>query len=170
MLTMSAIESKRTGPKAIDNGPAALSIVHLQRLAALERPAMQQLWRALLGGRSPARMSRPFLIYCLAYRLQEQAYGGLSSASRAKLLEIAHQLDSPAALRRGVRLTPGTRLIRQWRAQRHEVIVLEHGFAYRGSHYGSLSEIARMICGGHCSGPRFFGVSSKSASAAASKR
>jgi hypothetical protein len=69
-----------------------------------------------------------------------------------------------------VRLTPGTRLIRQWRAQRHEVIVLEHGFAYRGSHYGSLSEIARMICGGHCSGPRFFGVSSKSASAAASKR
>jgi hypothetical protein len=59
-------------------------------------------------------------------------------------------------------LAPGTRLIRQWREQRHEVTVLEHGFAYRGHHYGSLSAIARVICGSHCSGPRFFGLSAAS--------
>jgi hypothetical protein len=62
-------------------------------------------------------------------------------------------------------LAPGTRLIRQWREQRHEVTVLEHGFAYRGGHYRSLSAIARVICGSHCSGPRFFGLTPASPAA-----
>jgi hypothetical protein len=50
--------------------------------------------------------------------------------------------------------------IRQWRTQRHEVTVLETGYAYRGSRYTSLSAIARLISGTHCSGPRFFGLKS----------
>jgi Protein of unknown function (DUF2924) len=53
-------------------------------------------------------------------------------------------------------------LIRQWREQRHEVTVLENGYAYRGGRYPSLSAIARLISGTHCSGPRFFGLTSNS--------
>jgi hypothetical protein len=100
------------------------------------------------------------LIYYLAYRIQEQAYGGLSAASRKRLRNIAQQLESAPVQPSGLRLTPGTRLIRQWREQRHEVTVLEQGFAYRGHHYASLSAIARLISGTHCSGPRFFGLRS----------
>ena len=108
----------------------------------------------------PAKASRQLLIYCLAYRLQQKAYGGLSAAARQRLRALArplapeHRRTRPAA----VRLAPGTRLIRQWREQRHEVTVLEQGFAYRGRHYRSLSGIARIISGAHCSGPRFFGL------------
>jgi len=108
----------------------------------------------------PAKASRQLLIYCLAYRMQQNAYGGLSVTARQRLRAMARSLApapgraKPAALR----LAPGTRLIRQWREQRHEVTVLEQGFAYRGHYYGSLSAIARLISGTHCSGPRFFGL------------
>jgi hypothetical protein len=100
------------------------------------------------------------LIGCLAYRIQENAYGGLSAAARTRLRTIAQQLAAGAAVSKPIapRLAPGTRLIRQWREQRHEVTVLERGFTYRGSHYASLSAVARVISGMHCSGPRFFGL------------
>jgi hypothetical protein len=34
--------------------------------------------------------------------------------------------------------------MRQWGEQRHEVTVLERGYAYRGSRYASRSAIARL--------------------------
>jgi hypothetical protein len=115
----------------------------------------------------PAKASRELLIYCLAYRIQQKAYGGLSATAQQRLRSIAkpHTRELGPAKRPAVRLAPGTRLIRQWHEQRHEVTVLEHGFAYRGHHYGSLSAIARVICGSHCSGPRFFGLTPASPAA-----
>jgi Protein of unknown function (DUF2924) len=136
--------------------PAAVSVANLTALAALDRASLQQLWRELWERPAPPKASRSLLLYGLAYRLQERAYGGLSTASRRRLRNIAQKLESPAG--QPARLAPGTRLIRQWRAQRHEVTVLEAGYAYRGSRYASLSAIARLISGTHCSGPRFFGL------------
>jgi hypothetical protein len=40
----------------------------------------------------------------------------------------------------------------------HSVIVLDHGFDYRGTRYASLSQVARIITGARWSGPLFFGV------------
>jgi hypothetical protein len=96
------------------------------------------------------------LRYALAYRIQQNAYGGLSAASRKRLRHIAERLDTRT--RQPAPLVPGTRLIRQWRGQRHEVRVLQSGYSYRGTRYASLSAIARLISGTHCSGPRFFGL------------
>jgi hypothetical protein len=96
------------------------------------------------------------LRYALAYRIQQNAYGGLSAASRKRLRQIAQKLDFKA--QQPSPLVPGTRLIRQWRGQRHEVRVLERGYLYRGTRYASLSAIACLISGTHCSGPRFFGL------------
>jgi len=98
------------------------------------------------------------LIGCLAYRIQENAYGELSAATRTRLRNIAQKLECARAQPTQIRIPPGTRLIRQWREQRHEVTVLESGYAYRGHRYSSLSAIARVISGMHCSGPRFFGL------------
>jgi hypothetical protein len=132
----------------------------LAALSSLKRSALKQWWRMQFNSPMPAKASRQLLIYCLAYRLQQNAYGGLSATARQRLRALA----PPLARERGrakpaaVRLEPGTRLIRQWREQRHEVTVLEQGFAYRARHYRSLSAIARVISGAHCSGPRFFGL------------
>lgn len=56
------------------------------------------------------------------------------------------------------KLTPGTRLVRDWHGVGHTVTVLEQGFAYGGKEWRSLSAIAKTITGAHWSGPRFFGL------------
>ena len=134
----------------------AVGVSDLNALSALDRAGLKQLWRELYAGPAPPQASRALLIYALAYRIQQDAYGGLSAASRKRLRQMAQTLQAKAQQRSP--LVPGTRLIRQWRGQRHEVRVLESGYSYRGTRYTSLSAIACLISGTHCSGPRFFGL------------
>jgi hypothetical protein len=129
---------------------------------------LKQLWRDLYG-KEPPPYNRPYLIKRLAYRLQEMAHGGLSDGARfqmtAVLQEIgADELAAPrgdAARRRKRRAAgpvPGTRLVRDWQGERHEVTVLADGFEYAGRPYRSLSAIARAITGTQWNGPAFFGL------------
>ena len=39
-------------------------------------------WKALYGSEAPDRLRRPLMIQALAYRIQEQALGGLKPATR----------------------------------------------------------------------------------------
>jgi hypothetical protein len=77
-----------------------------------------------------------------------------------RLLRIAeHTTRNPKpTLPAAPRLKAGTRLLRRWRGEVHEVTVLAQGFKYHGSTYGNLSEIARMVTGTRWSGPAFFGL------------
>ena len=160
MVGMTNADLGQAGAEASPIGSAAISAGNLQALAALDRASLRQLWRELFGRAMPRRASKSLLVYGLAYRMQENAYGGLSAVARMRLRNIAQKLTSDSAAPKSIaaRIAPGTRLIRQWRDQRHEVTVLEAGYAYRGSRYTSLSAIARLISGTHCSGPRFFGL------------
>jgi hypothetical protein len=140
---------------------------HIAELHHLPMRDLRDRWRALIGT-DPPRYNRSFLIRRLAYRLQELAHGGLSQAARAKMEELLAQagcdeLGSPPAkkqLARGRRELPiiGTRLIREWNGQPHEVTAVQGGFAYRGRRYRSLTAIAELITGTHWNGPAFFGV------------
>src|SRR5207253_2232691 len=55
-------------------------------------------------------------------------------------------------------LKPGTRLVREWQGRTYEVLVLDRGFSWQGTHYRSLSALARKITGTAWSGPLFFGL------------
>jgi len=59
-------------------------------------------------------------------------------------------------------LKPGTRLVREWHGVTHTVLVHRHDFEWHDQRYRSLSMIARTITGAHWSGPRFFGLKSRS--------
>jgi hypothetical protein len=60
-------------------------------------------------------------------------------------------------------IKPGTRLLRSWQGETHEVIAESTGqFLYRGKAYRSLSAIARTITGTRWSGPTFFGIATAS--------
>jgi hypothetical protein len=52
----------------------------------------------------------------------------------------------------------GTRLVREWRGERHEVTVVPGGFEYLGRLYRSLTAIAKVITGQHWNGRLFFGL------------
>jgi hypothetical protein len=101
------------------------------------------------------------MIPFLAYRIQENAEGGLSVAAQAMLKSAIRQLKrarSPEGSIPRRRMKVGTRVIRRWKGEIHEVDVTETAYQYRDHEYRSLSEIARKITGTRWSGPAFFGL------------
>ena len=153
---------QQTGTRLIGRAsPTELS----QKLAALNdltAPRLRAEWRRLYRGQPP-RLSRDLLVRSIAYRIQELAHGGLSKATRRKLLALTKVLRSNGSIEPddGPNLRPGARLVREWRDRTHTVQVTEDGFEYDGKPYSSLSKIAHVITGAHWSGPRFFGLSRK---------
>jgi hypothetical protein len=131
----------------------------LEALRGLSREELKRAWQGLYGSTCPAHMSRILLLRALAYRMQEQALGGLDPATRRRLdratadLAAGRPLAAPAP-----KIKPGTRLLREWQGVVHEVIVLERGVEYRDQTWPSLSAVAREITGTRWSGPRFFGL------------
>ena len=59
---------------------------------------------------------------------------------------------------RVAKLKPGAKLVREWRGETHDVLVIEDGFCGRASAGGRCRLIAREITGTRWSGPRFFGL------------
>jgi hypothetical protein len=132
----------------------------LANLEACGTPALQQRWRELIGTEPPAYARAEILRLGMAYHLQAKAYGGLPQAVERRLLRLAARpraMDSAAPVA-APRIKPGTRLLRRWRGEVHEVKALDRGFQYRGNSYASLSEIARTITETRWSGPAFFGL------------
>ena len=91
----------------------------------------------------------------IAYRLQERFYG-ISIPEGAKELLAASGGDrTPSS---GLPLS-GTRLVREWKGEAHEVIVRDDGMIeYRNGLYRSLSAVARKITGTNWNGRLFFGL------------
>ena len=131
----------------------------LTNLQQLSLDELRDQWTALYESLCPQRMSRITLRRALAHRIQENAFGGLDSATLRRLDRAAADLGAGRSLTTtGPRIKPGTRLLREWQGTVHEVIVLEKSVEYRGEPWPSLSAVAREITGTRWSGPRFFGL------------
>ena len=136
----------------------------LGQLAALKTASilvLKQKWRELFESEPPP-YNRRFLEHRLAYRIQELAYGGLSSEILERLDALADELEGNAPPRRRSALAnmpiAGTRLIREFKGVEHCVTVGHDGFEYRGKPFKSLSAIARHITGTRWNGLVFFGL------------
>lgn len=132
-------------------------------LPRLNRAQLRTKWRDVLKKEPPAHLRKQLLVPLLAYKMQEQAYGGLRPELKRRLRELADSFGSEpnrasAKLAASRRIKPGTRLIRQWKGETHHVTVCDQGFEYNEQKYSSLSEIARLITGTRWSGPLFFGI------------
>jgi len=134
--------------------------IRLVALETLTTTDLQIEWRRLYRAPPPTRLSRDLLIRGVAYRLQEQAHGGLSLGTKRRLRSLSDGADQSggSAAAPAIVLRPGTKLIREWHGHAHTVSVLDDGFEYQGERYPSLTRIARRITGVHWSGPLFFGI------------
>jgi hypothetical protein len=132
----------------------------LKALPEMNRTALCTQWREHFNKPAPDGVRKELLVRMLAYRAQEQAFGGLSASSRRRLDEMAAAIsnDPKTAIQSMVTTKPGTQLIRSWQGKTHTVTVQESGYQYNGRRYRSLSEIARHITGTQWSGPLFFGL------------
>lgn len=144
------------------SSPISEKIAELQALATTD---LRARWEKAFKQPAPKRISRDLLLRVLAYHVQEQAEGGLSKAALKRLGRLADpKRDCSCAPRPPApRLKRGTRLVREWNGEVHQVTVLDGGFDYRGSRYPSLSQIARIITGTRWSGPLFFGLRKRAA-------
>ncbi|MGH8566563.1 MAG: DUF2924 domain-containing protein, partial [Gammaproteobacteria bacterium] len=105
---------------------------------------------------------RKFLEKRIAYKLQEIEFRKVNpellerNRQRIEALIEAGENKKPE---RGVRLTRGTVLTREYQGVEHRVAVtLDGGYDFEGRLYPSLSMIAREITGTRWSAPLFFGL------------
>lgn len=132
----------------------------LNRLAGLDTAAIRDEWQRLHRVSPTSRLSRDMLIRGIVYRLQERAFGPLPKSLLRRLETAQAKAARPRKSARN--MMPGTRLVRDWHGETHTITVLNRGYEWRGQTYRSLSLIAREITGTSWSGPRFFGLTSRS--------
>ena len=146
-----------------DAGSEDAVTIRLQALEQMDYGALRAEWRRLFRAHPPKRVSRDLLMLGVAWKIQEQAHGGLGAATKRRLADLAKTMEKNGDVTRD-RVTcfkPGARLVREWHGEAHTVIVLEDGFQWKGTRWRSLSVIARKITGVHWSGPRFFGLNGR---------
>jgi hypothetical protein len=134
----------------------------VRALPGLPIAELRQAWTAAWGVPPPKGGRRRLLMLGIAWKWQAEIYGGLSRSveRRLALLEADfRRSDAPGATgHRTSEVRPGSRLIRVWKAEQHEVEVTETGYLWRGQSWTSLSSVAREITGTRRNGPAFFGL------------
>ena len=132
----------------------------ITKLSGMSRDELRKEWQRVHRSDPPERISRDLMMRALAYRIQEQEYGGLGKTTKRRLRALARALETegeiPASA--GASLKAGARLVREWHGKTYTVVALEEGFEFKGKRYRSLSRIAREITGSRWSGHRFFGL------------
>ncbi len=138
--------------QSIESATIEAEVDHVGSLGIV---ALRQRWRAMFGATPPSGLTKDIIARMIAYRIHEEAFGGLDRET-IKLLDRLARGDKPNEF--GRRLKPGTVLIREYQGERHTVTVVPDGFIWQGSTYSSLTTIARTITGTAWNGPRFFGL------------
>lgn len=175
---------RRVSPSPSASSPSAsspsgcavpsLDSIRIADLQGLGRDAIHDLWRRLHRKPPPKGLTGDLLVRALAYRIQIGRHGGLSRGVQQRLATAARQAmqeraragqedgdDRGGGLAASRTLRPGTRLVREWQGEVHEVIALADGFLWNGASYRSLSVIARAITGTSWNGWIFFGIERK---------
>lgn len=141
----------------------------IQQLQSLSREELIKKWKKLFKTNSPIHARKELLIKHIAWELQAKEKGGYSSQTKKQLDKLANKLvkkqeineeDMKEACRQSsvLEIKSGTRLIREYKSEKHEVIALDKGFKYKDKPYKSLSAIANEITGTQWNGKIFFGV------------
>lgn len=125
---------------------------------------LKERYLTLLPESPPPPANKAFLIRRIAYKLQEDAFGGLPTQAQERLEVLKTELNPLGDLRGGSTKAirriplPGSTITKIYKGKSIEVKVLHKGFEYAGKPYRSLSRIAHEVSGVHQSGFVFFGL------------
>lgn len=139
----------------------------IKQLQQLSREELIKKWKILFKTNSPQHARKDFLIKHIAWELQARKQGGYSAQTQKQLDKLADKLAKKHEVneseikefcRQSLEIKAGTKLIREYKGEKHEVIALDKGFEYKNRKYKSLSAIANEITGTRWNGKLFFGV------------
>jgi hypothetical protein len=145
------------------NEKQASVAARIAELTTLPMPELWTVWDRYFQDR-PQYPNRTHVESRIAYKMQEEAFGGLAPETRKRLEAIGakHSKIKLRAKAREFDFAPGTILLREWGEREHRVAVSATGlFEYEGQTFKSLTAVARHITGAHWSGPLFFGLTGK---------
>lgn len=149
--------------KPIDPQQDASVERQVRDLPNLRKRELATRWREVFKREPPSSFGPDLMRRGIAYRIQEQAYGGLGISTQKRLDALIKTFSkSPQgdiALPR--RIKTGAILVREWQGKTYRVTVVADDFIYNEVKYTNLSEIARKITGTRWNGPRFFGLRKK---------
>jgi hypothetical protein len=138
--------------------------IDLALLAEAKAAELRRIWQARRGAPPPPTFSGRLMRLALAWDLQVDEEGGESSAVRrqwqAVMTRRAGGAEAGNAMN-GLSAPPaaaGTRLLKSWGGETHEVLVTAENVIWKGKPYSSLSAVARAMTGTPRNGPRFFGL------------
>ena len=145
--------------------PAKALEARVEALADLSIADLRQAWSAAWGAPPPKGARRRLLMLGIAWKWQAELHGGYARSAERRLAALEADFRQQSAVPRpnghrsaAERLPPGSRLIRVWQAEQHEVEVTESGYLWHDRCWASLSSIAREITGTRRNGPAFFGL------------
>jgi len=121
---------------------------------------MKTEWKRVFKNPPPPRVNYDFMNGHVSWIKQAETYGSIKSSTHIKLRKLMKQLrdDGDIAPDNSLIIKLGTRLVRQYKGKRYDVIATKDGFLYQDKEYKSLSIIAREITGTRWNGRVFFGV------------
>ena len=111
------------------------------RFEALPLSELRAAWCVEFRRELPKGLSRDLLTRMLAWRLQEDAFGGHDAETLKLLKAFAGQDADKVVLFR--KLKSGTVLVREYQGARHTVTIVQDGFIWQGRAYPNLSVIVR---------------------------
>ena len=148
-------------PKATRGSAQSLDIETLSMTPAKE---LRAIWQERRGTSPPPTLSARLMRVALAWDLQAEGQGGEPRALQRQWQAIMRRRADGAIGEAAVEgLAPvaeadGTRLLKSWAGETHEVIVKDNGVVWNGQTYSSLSAVARAMTGTPRNGPKFFGL------------
>jgi hypothetical protein len=153
----------------------------VESLSDLTVNQLQEKWVEVWNEPCRSR-NKDFLRKRIAWKIQANAYGGLSQRALERARELADEtllkIRGAATPGPGCRETTGTRhsfrstddarlpvagalLTRVYNGRKIVVTVLDDGFEWNGQKFRSLSAVAKAVSGAHWNGFLFFGIDRK---------
>lgn len=137
---------------------------YIETLSITPAKELRAIWLERRGPSPPPTLSARLMRLALAWDLQAKGQGGEPRALRRQWQAIMKRRAEGAIAEEAVSgiapvaVPEGTRLLKSWAGETHEVIVKDNSVLWNGTTYSSLSAVARAMTGTPRNGPKFFGL------------
>lgn len=130
-----------------------------ENLQNLTQKELQTMHFEYFNIEAPIGLTKSFLIKDILWKLE---FGKTSEILLKRIDKLVKEYTKEKSVNiskvKQFGVTAGTKFIREFKGEKHEVIAIENGFKYKNKTYKSLSAIANVITGAHWNGKKFFGL------------
>lgn len=131
----------------------------INKLKLLSKNELKEKYFENIGFLAPDGYTKSYLIKEIIW---QEKYNQLPADLQSRINNLVAEYEKTKSVNikkiKRFEVTVGTKFIREFKGEKHEVVAIENGFKYKDQTYKTLSAIANIITGAHWNGKKFFGV------------